>query len=125
MTSAGGVLLEFGAVADHRAFEVLFEQLQTLDQGMDGVQHRPRDIVGINRIATDHQQCRMFVCVWLGLQRHVDQMNKGLGTHRNVSALIRTSGRDWRSSGSGKDAMGLSSSAKALTGRPTVAHGEI
>ncbi|MNN17312.1 hypothetical protein D3C81_1304950 [compost metagenome] len=65
----GRMLVEPGAVADHRAFEVLPEQAQTLDQGVNRPQHRPRDIVGVDLIASHHQQCRAVLCrVFLGQQ---------------------------------------------------------
>ncbi|MNL03430.1 hypothetical protein D3C87_1239680 [compost metagenome] len=54
----GRMLVEPGAVADHRAFEVFPEQAQALDQGVNRPQHRPRDIVGVDLIARHHQQCR-------------------------------------------------------------------
>ncbi|MNG14548.1 hypothetical protein D3C84_983120 [compost metagenome] len=72
MIVTGRVVIELGAVADHRPFEVLLEQSQPLDQGMNGPQRRPRDIVRVHLVAAHHQQRRTFFCLRLGLQQAID-----------------------------------------------------
>lgn len=50
--------VKLGAVADHGAFQMLTEQPQPFDQGVDRPQGRPGYIVGVDLIAAHHQQRR-------------------------------------------------------------------
>ena len=66
------MLIELGAVADYGAFEVFAEQSQPCDQGMNGPQHRPGDIVGVHLIATHHQQRRALSGLVFRSQQMID-----------------------------------------------------
>ncbi|MNP12357.1 hypothetical protein D3C76_1045860 [compost metagenome] len=50
--------VKLGAVADHGALQMLTEQPQAFDQGMDRPQGRPGNIIGVDLIAAHHQQRR-------------------------------------------------------------------
>jgi hypothetical protein len=76
--SSWRVLVEFGAVADHGAFQVFAEQPQSLDQGMNGPQHRPGDIVGVHLIAAHHQQCRALAG-FIGLRQQGIDTQQAVG----------------------------------------------
>jgi len=74
------------AVDHHRALEDLANQSQPSDQRMDGHQHRPGDIVGVDLIATQHhQRGTRFGPIMLRLE-------PGIGTRQAILArMMRTS----------------------------------
>ncbi|MNV97768.1 hypothetical protein D3C71_1929300 [compost metagenome] len=72
MVVAGRVPVERGAVVHHCAVQVLAEQTQALDQGVNRPQHRPCHIVGIDLVTTHHQQRRSLLGDRGGRQQLVD-----------------------------------------------------
>lgn len=57
----GRVGQQFIAVVHHRALEMLAVQAQPAHQRVDGNQHRPSDIIGVDLVAGHQQHCRARV----------------------------------------------------------------
>lgn len=69
----GRVRVECLAVVHQCAFQVFAVQTEAVDQPMDGHQHRPGDVVGVDLVAAHHQQRRAaFGLQQVFLQQPVD-----------------------------------------------------
>ena len=99
MVVAGRVLVERGAVLHHCAVQVLAVQPQAFDQCMDGPQHRPGHIVGVDLVAAHHQQCRALARFMGRRQQLVDAEQAIIGwvmglAARAVQQLIDAAAQD-------------------------------
>ncbi len=84
---AGRMRIETRAVIDDGTVESLVEQPQPFDQDMDGAQHRPGNIVGVNLIAAHHQQRR-------ALQRFLDISQQAVYAKQTFGcAVVRLAAR--------------------------------